>query len=470
MNTLQRWWSVLHRGIVPGRAWTWARRMTQAMALAALVLGPLWGGWLRLEQSELAAWQASGSALPPVVSERLPNARTPAFIDRTFPFLGGGIAAEYVSMPLMDPVAGALALMHTHASWRAWTALSCPVLIALVAGRIFCGWLCPFGILARGVDRLLDLVPWRPRYRVPRRRPLRWMVLGSAIAASLMGVHLLLYLSLPYLLLQQSVYAMWLLGGGGAVLAVLLGLLAAGLIMGPTSYCAALCPTGAALSLLGRARPVQLAIAEPSACGRGCRLCDAACWLHLQPASGDPGPDCDLCGRCVTVCPRANLQVRMGRTARTAWPLLPLLVAVFGIAAGFASPVAADAPMRKPRLILEREQTLAAVTLACPSWISAAWHSTQMPRRRQTVSTSRRTIYRQRLFRPLAPGDAVTLDPVPGWLEQPDTWIVPSKGNAVSSLAGLPYFGAALLIFVGAISFALTLAPKAHAHLDAKRA
>jgi ferredoxin-type protein NapH len=459
------------------------------------------------------------------VSEVLPDGGAPAFINRPPALLGGGIAAEYVSIPLMDPVAGALALIHADGSWRAWVALALPVLLALVAGRVFCGWLCPFGVLARGLDRLLDLAPWRPRYRVPRRRPLRWLVLGGAIAASLMGVHLLLYLSLPYLLLQQSVYAMWLLGGGGAVLAVLLGLLVAGVIIGPTSYCAALCPTGAALSFLGRARPMQLTIAEPSACGRRCQLCDDACWLHLDPASGDAGPDCDLCMRCVAVCPRSNLRFKVGKTAGAVWPILPLLVVACGFSVLLASPVTAEPPMRKPRLLLEREHTQGAVTLAISvvdfsgvaldADVQAPPDSAEvslflargargkadvrgvLPRREvyagplrlrlqrtgvteaeilsfdaptSPISTSERTIYRRRLHRPLAAGDAITLHPVRGWLEQPVTWIVPPTGSAASSIVGLQCFGAALLIFIGVLSLAFAVAANGRDDSNAKRA
>lgn len=523
MNPLQIWQTVSNRGIVPGRVWIWTRRLMQVLALTALVAGPLWGGWSRLEQSELAAWRRSGSALPATVIGVLATTGTPAFMDRPPPLLGGGIAAKYISVPLMDPVAGALALMVTPGSRRAWVALSLPVLLALVAGRFFCGWLCPFGMLARGVDRLLDLFPRWPRYRLPQRRPLRWLILGGAMIASLMGVHLLLYISLPYLILQQSIYAMWLLGGGGAVLSVLFGLLVAGVIMGPTSYCAALCPTGAALSLLGRARPLRLALVEPSACGRQCQLCNTACWLHLDPASGDPGPDCDLCMRCVAVCPRSNLRFQVGQAASTMLSRLTPLVIVLGILLWLAPPAVA-APMRKPRLLLEREQTLAATTLAIsivdfsgvaldadaqtpPDRVDVSLFLARGARRgvdaqgvltqrevytgplllrlqrrgateveifsfdgpTSPISTSKRTIYRQRLWHPLAPGDAVTLDPVPGWLEQPLTWIVPSRGHAVFSLAGLQYVAAALLIFAGMLSCALAVAPKAQTRLDVKR-
>jgi ferredoxin len=177
----------------------------------------------------------------------------------------------------------------------------------------------------------------------------------------MLGVHLVLYLSLPYLLLQQSIYGLWLLGGGGVVLSVLLGLLAAGLLFGPTVYCAAICPTGATLSFLGRARVVRLHVAESARCGQSCHLCETACWLQLDPRSGDPGPDCDLCGRCVPACPQAQLGIGVSPPRLTTMRSLALLVALGG---STLWPDAALAGEVKPRLVLEQERRFEDVTVA----------------------------------------------------------------------------------------------------------
>lgn len=296
----------------PGRGWRWARRSTQLLIFQAIVVAPFLGGWQRLDRVEIATFNREGAELPVAVQDRLPMGEAPSRAYAWLELVGGGLSTDLVGIPAADPIAGTLALIRSEQTSRAWIAVAIPILLALVGGRIYCGWFCPFGMIARSLAWLHDRLPIPRRPRVPKRRAVRWIVLLSIVIASVFGAHLLLYLALPHLLVQQSVYALWLLGGGSALLGVFAGLLVAALIFGPTTYCTAICPTGAALSLAGRARRVHLKIAEPSRCGARCAQCSVACWLQLEPASGDPGSDCDLCARCITSCPKTNLRVGFG--------------------------------------------------------------------------------------------------------------------------------------------------------------
>ncbi len=298
--------------VKPGRGWRVLRRLSQVTMILAILVSPLLGGWQRLDRSRMATWERGGSELPADLAQRLPLGEAARRAHRTNRLLGGGLGVELLGIPVADPVAGTFALLRAGATPRAWLAVGLPILLALLAGRVFCGWFCPFGTLARGLGRVLDRLRW-PHFRIPESRPVRWLVLIVALGAGLVGSHFLLYLSLPHLLVQQTVYRAWLLGGGSAILGVLIGLLIATALFGATTYCASVCPTGAALSGLGRWRTVRLRIAKVQDCGLHCVQCDRACWLQLNPTTGDPGPDCDLCARCVGACPRSNLRVGIGR-------------------------------------------------------------------------------------------------------------------------------------------------------------
>ena len=321
-------------------------------------------------------------------------------------------------------------------------------------------------------------------------------------------MHLALYLALPYLLLQQSVYAFWLLGGGSVIAAVFLGLVLAGLVLGPNVYCATLCPTGAALSLLGRARMAHMGIVEPDRCGSHCDLCDVGCWLQLEPASGDAGSDCDLCARCVEVCPRTNLGIRFERPFRKTTGVL-FLCALSSLPALFDAREALAAAPRKPTLVLEEEVHVRDVVVALSLLdlsdveLSLDWETARqgtelrvylargdldapdanghIPLRESyagpllieierwsggesriafeqpnhPISTQRPSIYRRALPLRFSKGDRVTLLTIPGWLEVPVSFEVAEQGTRQPLVALVRWSAAALLIYLGSMALAL---------------
>jgi ferredoxin-type protein NapH len=351
--------------------------LTASAALLAILIAPVLGGWQRMDRNYLAAWDGHGWDIPAWLLAVLPMGEAPARAHELNLLRGGGTGVEYFGLGMVDPVAGAMALSAGGSdSPLVWLAWGIPVLLAILAGRVFCGWLCPFGVLSRGLEWVLERLPFSPpRFDIPQRRWLRFVVLGGGLVGGAFTGLSLMYLFLPYLLVQSSVYSMWLMGGGGASVGALGGLLLAGVFFGPTAYCATLCPTGGALNLLGLRRPVHLTIVQPASCGAGCDLCDHACWLSLKPATGAPGPDCDLCGRCAEVCPKDNLglarEPHLRASGRGASLLAALLAIVLG---GLASPANASASspedpvwMRpRPKLVLEEARVVDDVDV----WIS----------------------------------------------------------------------------------------------------
>jgi ferredoxin len=337
--------------MIPGRAWRVARRCTQVLGLLVVFGAPFLGGWQRLEREELSSWDARGWDLPTSLQEALPRGDAPAQAYASNQALGGGLAVSVADLSVVDPVAGAVAMAAGPFNWGSALAWLLPLGFAFVFGRWFCGWLCPYGTVARALERLLAWLPRRPpRLALPARRPVRWILMGALLVFGLAGSQVGVTLVLPHLALQQAAYGMWLMGGLGAAAGWLFALMAVGLAFGPTAWCAAVCPTGAALSLPARGGPkLRLRALDTTSCGRRCDLCARACWLQLDPGSGDPGPDCDLCGRCVPVCPTGNLGVRKSAVSQHARVVLFLLL-MPAMALAQAEP--------RPRLILSAEQHL----------------------------------------------------------------------------------------------------------------
>lgn len=507
-------------GWVPGRGWRWLRRLTQSLALVTLVVGPVLGGWQRLDRNTLSAWDGRGWDLPAWVMGWLPTSGgAPARAYALNRFLGGGSAADYLGISAVDPAGGLIAIVSTDVSGTLLLAWSLPLLLALLGGRIFCGWFCPFGVLARALESLQRRLPL-PHYRLPQHRSLRFVLLAAAVVSGVLGFQLLLYVLLPHLLIQQSIYGMWLLGGTSTALGAFAGLLLAGIFFGPTTYCATLCPTGAALALVGRKRVFRVFQEASSSCGRHCDLCDRACWLSLTPSTGDPGPDCDLCARCFDVCPKFNLKLGPGlsraqvrpsssghagagmvvgllfallcwaphelqaRDLASSKPQLQLEAwrAVEGVQVGVSvvdlSDVQLDADDEKtvggteisiylargPRgtpdargRLPERDVYRAALVLTIQDEEGTRLETLSWKKANSPRSVGAPAVYRTHLERTLPPESVLEVAAIPGWTAQPIRWTVPGSSVTPRGSTVVLFLLAGFLIAAGLLSWALTM-------------
>jgi hypothetical protein len=338
------------------------------------------------------------------------------------------------------------------------------------------------------------------------------VILVAAVLLGGFGFQLLVTLTLPHLALQMSIYSLWLLGGGGAIFGWVLGLFVAGIVLGPTATCALLCPTGALFSLLGRARVFRLQITEPSNCPRTCHLCDLNCWLELNPASGDPGPDCDLCTRCSQVCPERNLQVGLGQGKLKELPVVGLGALVLcGLA--FSPPahaLAGKGGEPRPRLIVDEHRDMDGVNVAVgiadlsrvrlaaddarteggvefsvrltrgargpddamgrmgkkehyagPLTIALVDRSGKVlaeesfEKPNQPISTINRKIYRKRAPVTLNPGDALVIKGAQGWLNGDVSFVVPEMRPGKSASDFWSYLLGGFLVALGLLSLAM---------------
>lgn len=181
--------------------------------------------------------------------------------------------------------------------------------VHMLLGRVFCGYLCPYGTLSRLVSRL------RPAFALQGTLP-RWLgyvVLGAALLAPLVGVSIVPWL--PYL--GVGAIAQGLVFGGWVPVAVVVGLLLlSDLLLWEHGVCRSLCPSGALQTLVSRWRVLRLEPVRTIPCQAHCHVCAESCWLGLDPRRGPTGPDCDQCGRCIGVCPASRLVLkRPGKAA-----------------------------------------------------------------------------------------------------------------------------------------------------------
>lgn len=102
---------------------------------------------------------------------------------------------------LTEPAAGLAALFAARGVQTAVLLGMAPVIaLALVAGPVFCSWVCPWGLLSEGLDRLRQRLrprPWGQRPWVRVRR-LRWVTLAAVLLGGALLAVPLCHLHCPW--------------------------------------------------------------------------------------------------------------------------------------------------------------------------------------------------------------------------------------------------------------------------------
>lgn len=257
-----------------------------------------WTRWRRLTQTGVALFYLA-----------LPWLNAAGFRE-----VAGTLASLKVGpVDLTEPAAAlSAALAGLTASWELALGVLPVVALALLAGPVFCSWVCPWGLISEGVDRLRQQLrprPWAGSPWVGVRR-LRWITLaGALLVGALLAVPLAAMLSAPRLITALPLEAVWL----RLLSPVTGGLLAALLLLelvGPRRlWCRALCPVGALANFLRIRRTLRVAW-DPArcACARHPH-CFLRCPWGVDPRQAGRFDGCSNCLLCVEGCPSGALQV-----------------------------------------------------------------------------------------------------------------------------------------------------------------
>ncbi|GAB1254429.1 4Fe-4S binding protein [Desulfovibrio falkowii] len=259
---------------------------------------------------------------------------------------GSLFSLNFFGLPFADPVAAAQVAAGglLPAGALLWGALF-SLALALLMGRVFCSWFCPYGLFSELVYTARSRMA--RRYGAPilaaRRATGRAAVRnrsGRAFAAK--GAVLLLGLSLAGLLGypvlnplampgELSLFPLLVWQGAGAALlffAVLLPVAALLLeaVSGKRLWCRYVCPQSVLLGAAARCLPARgsgLRVAWHAAdctC-KGERPCRDTCSLELDPRrpGGPDRRDCTMCGDCLRACADRGGALRwtvLGRSGR----------------------------------------------------------------------------------------------------------------------------------------------------------
>jgi ferredoxin-type protein NapH len=193
-----------------------------------------------------------------------------------------------------------------------------PALLALLFGRIWCGWMCPYHVVADAIEwtrvnllkRLfkIDHAKSFPVAQSFTANSVRFgfLVLGIVLAGAI-GIPVLNYVSAPGIISTEAMILVkeWMISLEFGFI-IILALLELTIL--PRFWCRLFCPTGSCISVIRM--PFTLRVAnELQKIRKPCckeNFCASACPMGLQPALEADNLLCTNCARCIDACAAGN--------------------------------------------------------------------------------------------------------------------------------------------------------------------
>ncbi|MBX7246767.1 MAG: 4Fe-4S binding protein [Candidatus Sumerlaeaceae bacterium] len=220
----------------------------------------------------------------------------------------------------LDPLVAIGTLLTTHRLYAglSWALLT--IAVTIVFGRVFCGWVCPFGTLHQ-VFGWIATRTLKPRGKMDANRYRKGQVIkyyvliaflamaafpfgsGSTLVTGLLDPIPLAHRSVNLALLPIAGSMGSTVGGGArhyegawVVGAVFVAALLMNFVI-PRFFCRFICPTGALLGLLSRFAVFRIAKVGPG-CTQ-CDLCESHCEGAADPAMKLRLSECLMCMNCI---------------------------------------------------------------------------------------------------------------------------------------------------------------------------
>ncbi len=190
-----------------------------------------------------------------------------------------------------------------------------PVLLALLFGRVWCGWMCPYLVMSDGVNRVRRIWSKTPTQQsIPVQSPLRanvtrfvFLVIGIILAGAI-GIPVLNYVNAPGILSAET---MILVKNHRFTIEILfiLSILLIELLLFPRFWCRLFCPTGSVVSAFKTPLTLRVEnhIKNPKAPCCKEHYCFGVCPMGLDPYKESKDLLCVNCGKCIDACPYDRL-------------------------------------------------------------------------------------------------------------------------------------------------------------------
>lgn len=208
------------------------------------------------------------------------------------------------------------------------------LVLTLIFGRFFCGWICPLGTL---LDIFRKIAQWTRLTRIVSVEPPLWpkyFILTIAIVLALFGVSVSYIFLFDPLSISTSLWG-WLVfsplekkgivwAGFAFLPIILLELLAS------RFWCRSVCSLGALFGIFSRFSPIRRRVSESCVyCGKCQRVCPVSA-IGEDPRSTRTS-ECTLCWDCVKPCPVRAISFGKGGKKESVWQSRRAFLASLGV-------------------------------------------------------------------------------------------------------------------------------------------
>ncbi len=202
---------------------------------------------------------------------------------------------------------------------KAFLAVIPIIVIYVIFGRAFCGWICPMDFLFEIVNRMRH---WEKMHKKVSQKT-GYIIAGTLLLISFIFsipvfTNYLSHLTNFFRLLTSGVFLAYDLPVEPVVLYYSIGIIALLIILEylfPRLWCRVLCPVGKIYGLFNKISLLKLKLVEGE-CGE-CNFCEHLCYMDVKitpylDREGLRDTNCIYCGRCTEGCDVKGKLIKMG--------------------------------------------------------------------------------------------------------------------------------------------------------------